>query len=416
MLSHKKWVFGFLLLVLSLGLFVGTRPQKCADTVCTDKRPDAPPFGVPGPYPVGSRVLESGDEPPLAMKMWYPALPEGDPEEGATYPYEIKLGAPLGTVQIASSASEAAQDASFDLVQGPYPLVVLSPGFAIGATSYSWLAEHLASYGFVVIAAEHRETLDPQNGLWRAAVTRPQDILAVFAYVDAAVEPGGMLEGLIDPEVTAVVGHSYGGYTVLAAAGAQIHTASFEAHCEEARKTEDPTAWLCDMLLPRIADMADLAGLEAIPEGLWPNAADPRVDAIVSMAGDAYFFGQRGLTNVDVPVLAIGGTLDSDTPLGWGPQPSYEYSSSPTKALLGLNDAEHMIFTNTCEAIRWYAKWLFGEFCSDSVWNRNQAHDLIGHFTTAFLLAELKQDAAAAAALMPDAVAFPNVTYTAQGY
>jgi predicted dienelactone hydrolase len=416
MLSHKKWVFGFLLLVLGLGLFVGTRPQKCADTVCTDKRPDAPPYGVPGSYPVGSRVLESGDEPPLAMKMWYPALPEGDLEGETTYPYEIKLGAPLGTVKIASSAGRAVQDASFYLAQGTYPLVVLSPGFAVGATSYGWLAEHLASYGFVVIALEHQETLDPQNELWRAAVTRPQDILAVFAYVDAAVEPGGTLEGFIDPEVTAVIGHSYGGYTALAAAGAQIDSASFKTHCEEARKAENPTAWLCDMLLPQIANMAGLAGLDAIPEGLWPDEADPRVDAIVPMAGDAYFFGQPGLTNVDVPVLAIGGTLDSDTPFLWGPQPTYEHTSSPTKALVALKDAEHMIFTNTCEAIRWYAKWLVGEFCSDSLWNRNQAHDVIGHFTTAFLLAELKQDAAAAATLAPDAVAFPNVTYTAQGY
>ena len=42
------------------------------------------------------------------------------------------------------------------------------------------------------------------------------------------VEPGGTLDGLIDAEVTAVIGHSYGGYTALAAAGAQIDTASFQ--------------------------------------------------------------------------------------------------------------------------------------------------------------------------------------------
>jgi hypothetical protein len=45
----------------------------------------------------------------------------------------------------------------------------------------------------------------------------------------------------------------------------------------------------------------------------------------------------------------------------------------------------------------------------------DRAHDLINHFTTAFLLAELYQDADAAA-LAPDAVHFPSVTYEAQGF
>jgi predicted dienelactone hydrolase len=350
------------------------------------------------------------------MKMWYPASPDGNPDGSAPYPYEVKLGSPLGTVKIASSAGRAVHDVSFDLAQSPYPLVVLSPGFALGASSYGWLAEHLASHGFVVIAPEHHETLDPRNELWRSAITRPQEVLTLFAYVDAATEPGGALEGLIDREVTAVLGHSYGGYTALAAAGARIDTADFRAHCEAALETEDPAAWLCTMLLPHIADMAALAGLGATPEGLWPAAADPRVKAVVSMAGDAYFFGRRGLANVDVPVLAIGGTLDSDTPFSWGPQPTYDHTSGPNRALLALHDAEHMIFTGPCESIRWYARLLAGEFCSDSVWDRDQAHDLVAHFTTAFLLAELRQDANAAAALAPDAGAFPNVTYTTQGY
>jgi hypothetical protein len=75
-----------------------------------------------------------------------------------------------------------------------------------------------------------------------------------------------------------------------------------------------------------------------------------------------------------------------------------------------------MIFTNNCAAIRWYAKLLAGEFCADTAWDRQQAHDLIGHFTTAFLLAELKQDHDAAAALAPDAVEFSKVTYATEGY
>jgi hypothetical protein len=41
---------------------------------------------------------------------------------------------------------------------------------------------------------------------------------------------------------------------------------------------------------------------------------------------------------------------------------------------------------------------------------------LVKHFTTAFLLSEPKQDAAASDALAPEADDFHDVTYNAQGY
>ena len=56
-----------------------------------------------------------------------------------------------------------------------------------------------------------------------------------------------------------------------------------------------------------------------------------------------------------------------------------------------------MLFTARCESTPLLLTLLSGEFCSDSVWGRQRAHDLINHFTTAFLLVELKQDAGAAA-------------------
>lgn len=64
--------------------------------------------------------------------------------------------------------------APFTRPEQPYPLIVLSPGFAMGAEAYGWLAEHLASYGFVVTAPEHQEHMDPADQLWQAAVARPQ--------------------------------------------------------------------------------------------------------------------------------------------------------------------------------------------------------------------------------------------------
>jgi predicted dienelactone hydrolase len=380
-------------------------------------RSEAPPYARPGPQLVGLRALTSDDGASLDLMLWYPAL-SSDAETRATrYPYRVKMGDPLGTVSVAGYAGRAITDAPYDLSPGPYPTVILSPGFIMGTTDYGWLAEHLASYGFVVVGIEHREVFDEEvHGLWRATVTRPQDILDVLAYLDAAADQGGALVGLLDSQLLAVIGHSYGGYTALAAAGARIDTQHFEAVCESAYESDDPIVFLCDQVLPHLDAMAQIAGLESVPEGLWPAWADPRVDAIVPLAGDALFFGQAGLAPIAVPLMAIGGTLDRDSPYMWGTHPTYEYASSPAKVRIALTGAEHMIFTGPCERQSLFSSFLMGQFCSDAHWDRNRAHDLINHFTTAFLLAILKEDPAAGAALQPERVEFPGVEFESQGF
>ena len=416
MVSRKKTVSTTLILIVLFVLFMGARAKRADAVQDTGMQSNMPAYAARGLYSVGTRDFVIEGRTPLGVSLWYPALNRDNREESITYIYEMKMGDPLGRVSIAKYAGNAIQDVHYDLSAGPYPLVVLSSGFSIGASSYAWLAEHLASYGFVVLAPEHQEHLDPENELWRSAITRPQDILAVFAYVDEQVEAGGQLEGLINVDQTAVIGHSYGGYTSLAAGGAQIDTIAFKSYCESTSEPDEPGAWLCAQLTPHIADMASLADLDAVPDGLWPAWAGLRVDAVVSIAGDAFFFGQPGLAEIDVPVMAIGGTDDKDSPYMWSTQPAYEYVSSPRKVRVALEGAEHMIFTGPCEKVTWYLKFFSDEFCTDPGWNRGYAHNLVKHFTTAFLLSELKQDSAASDALKSQAVNFIGVTYDVQGY
>lgn len=134
------------------------------------------------------------------------------------------------------------------------------------------------------------------------------------------------------------------------------------------------------------------------------------------MAGDAYLFDRAGLAQITVPVMAIGGSADTLTPYLWGTQPTYEHVSSTTKAHVTFENAEHMIFGSSCDAIPMFVDIGFYQFCSDPVWDMARAHDLINHFTTAFLLATLNDDDDAAAALSPDAVTFPGVTYEVEGF
>lgn len=413
MSKQKKSVNMVVIFAVLAVLFMGAKANSGKDVEYSSSPSAVLFYASQGSHPVGMRGLKIDA---LPVTVWYPASSASNSAEKVSYRYELKMGDPLGTVSLATYDGQVVRDAEFDLSSGPYPLVILSPGFSFGASTYAWLAEHLASYGFVVIAPEHQEHLDPANELWRSAIERPQDILSVLAYADEQAAGGGVFDGLINAERVAVIGHSYGGYTSLAAAGAQINTPEFKSHCEEASASNHPAAWLCDELLPHLGDMADLAGLESTPNGFWPAWTDPRIAAIVPMAGDAFFFGHEGLAEINVPVMAIGGTKDNDAPYGWGTHPAYEYASSPRKVLISLTGAEHMIFTNPCEKIPFYLKPITGEFCSDPDWDRNYAHELVSHFTTAFLLAELKQDTDAFAVLAPSEVEFSGMTYEAQGY
>jgi len=375
-------------------------------------------YAATGMYPVGMQTTTTETDSALPLVLWYPAQNDANRSPNTTYPVEMKMGSPLGAVTVATYRGKAIHDAPFATAAEPYPLIVLSHGFSMGAMSYGWLAEHLASYGFVVVAPEHVENFDGElNGLWQAPATRPGDIVAVLDYIDAQTVPGATFENLIDAERVAVMGHSYGGYTTLAAGGAQIDTEALRQHCAEARADEHPAAWLCDEILPHLEEMATLAGFDAVPDNLWPLPVDPRIDAIVPMAGDAYFFGADGLSQITVPVMALGGTNDNDTPYEWGPGPTYEHVSSETKVRIGLVGAEHMIFVGPCEAIPLLLRLMSDEFCADGDWsNRYHAHNLVKHYTTAFLLAELQQDTVAASALTPENAAHPDITYTAQGY
>ena len=348
------------------------------------------------------------------MTMWYPAI---EPEETheLTYAFGVTMLSPDSSVALATYSGHATPGAAHDVSGGPYPLVIVSHGFAITGSSYAWLAEHLASYGFVVVAPNHRESLDP-SGLWRATINRPVDILEVLDHLDGESSEGGEYAGLIDTGTVAVVGHSYGGYTALAAAGARLDTEAFRATCATAYADGDPLTFQCDALDGRSDDMATLAGLDAAPSGLWPAVAAGRIDAAVSIAGDAAMFGIEGLAEVTVPVMAIGGTADVDSPFAWGTRFAYENISSARKVEIALEGAGHMVFAGGCDNMRRIESLVSLGFCSDPGWDRHEAHDLVEHYVATFLRAEIHADRDARTALSASRQDFAGITYRAEGY
>jgi predicted dienelactone hydrolase len=379
-------------------------------------RPDAPEFAKHGPFWVGYKPLAigQGTDRPLAASLWYPARNPSSAKEEITYSMTLKMALEQTKAPVVAYG-HALLDAAVDTSAAPYPLVIFSHGFGADAVWYTNLIEHYASHGFIVLAPEHVEQWDPESGdIWKASIDRPLDIKRALDYAEQITAPGGDMAGRIDMQHVAVVGHSYGGYTALAMAGAQYDLAAFNARCAQLPR-DDPHTFLCAPLVASEGKMASRAGLDSVPKGLWPSLGDPRVKAIIPLAGDSYLFDKAGLAKITIPMMAIGGTADTSTPYDWGSKPSYDNASSAKKALVTLEGAEHTI-TGSCKNLPWLSETPFNLWiCFDPVWDKDRGQDLINHFATAFLLDTLKGDAAAAAALAPKNVTFPGIKYETTG-
>ena len=366
-------------------------------------------YAARGPYAVGTMELVVEDaERPLDVTVWYPALnPENLPEE-------VTYGAspPLGATELLPVSGHALADAAPNIDDGPFPLVIFSHGLWGFRHSSVYLTEHLASYGFVVIAPDHfgDNMADLGNpDMIDSHIYRPLDVTRL---IDFATAEDSVLQDLIDANQIAVIGHSFGGYTALASAGARLHFGEFdELYCQDADFVSRDYG-LCRTINTQHR-LAQVAGLDETPDGLFPSFGDERIDAIVPMAAaETTLFAHTGLQDVTVPVLFMAGSMDM-IPAEYYTYEVYENISSKRKALVTFDDAGHLVFVNTCDVMPWQPD---KRVCSDPIWDMDHAHDLINHFVTAFLLAEFYGNVTAVTALSPEGIQFPGITYETIGY
>ncbi|MBL8156806.1 MAG: hypothetical protein JNM70_21695 [Anaerolineae bacterium] len=408
--------FALIVVVVLLSLSVVTA-QDQPKPEAVGLRPDAPPYALHGPYWVGVRdySVPEGDT-HFWVSVWYPALnPKGEAET-ITYVVsdERRLALSLPEDMKTPIFGHALAKAEPDMQSGPYPLVVYSPGLNMWRQEASYLMEHLASQGFVVMAMEHNgETLE---SMWGGAYYRPAETLLAIQYADQLTSADGDLAGLIDVDRLALMGISSGGWTALVGAGARMDLSGcpiFESQAPGASWTGD-----CQAFVPQQKEIASLFGMEAVPAALWPAYNDPRVDALIAMAPDGDIWGAdyQGVASVLVPTLVIASSADSANVPEFSSYPIYEHLGSSSKARVVFANADHPIARDQCSATPWLVDIGIFWLCSDPVWDKNRAQDLVNHFTTAFLLDVLKGDKEAHAALAPDAVSFPGITYTAEGF
>jgi predicted dienelactone hydrolase len=189
-----------------------------------------------------------------------------------------------------------AQDAP--VAAGAFGVVVVSHGGGGMALLHRDLAISLASQGYVVAAPTHPRGKGNDISGIRVWVGRPKQVSRV---IDAVLEDG-QLRPNIERGRIGVAGHSNGGYTALAVAGAQPSSSAVGAHCRE----HPDDAKFCGFGGAAVRE----AGREV---GHIPELRDPRVRSIVLMAPNAAPFTDDALAKVTVPVLVYAAEKDDLT-------------------------------------------------------------------------------------------------------
>lgn len=319
--------------------------------------PEPAPFyapDAPGPFAVGadSDQVAGPDGLTLPLEVWFPASSVGE----ALWVYDDLVTTELAREDGVPDCSE------------PRPLVMFSHGNG-GMRYQSWFfTEHLASHGYLVAAPDHvgNTVFDlgdvPHS---RLIERRPLDIVAAYEHLLVrsanATDP---LYGCIDPDAGFVMsGHSFGGYTTFALAGAALELEAARLFCAESG------GWLCE-------DLETWAAED--PEATELDAADERIVASIPMSPAGYEVLLGGLDRVEAPLLLLSGLDDTLTPWEGQAVPLYGGLVGPA-SLAGVDGAGHYSFSNACTLLPTY------EDCEAPYLPPPEVHALVNTLATAFL-------------------------------
>lgn len=262
---------------------VAQRSNEDADQLSAPDLSALPNITQPGPY--ATRQI---------------SLTLEDPERSRTFPVEMFVPQTL------------------EQSVGKQPVAVLSHGLGDTRTNFLDVGEHLASHGIVTAIPEHigsnlaqkeamLKGLSNQTFEAREFIDRPLDITFLLNELERTNQANYW--GKLDLDQVAVMGHSFGGYTALALAGA---TVDFDWLQRECIPENNPVLDAAELLECRALELTqDSAVIETLGQ---TGVEDPRVKLVLAFAPVSQLLGQSGISRIQIPTMIMGGTLDIITP------------------------------------------------------------------------------------------------------
>ena len=314
---------------------------------------------------------------PLTVEVWYPAKLAGGQAPAGQYRAFTRDGKTEVTL-----IGKAVRDAAPDSAGGPYPLLIISHGFPGNRFLLSHLAENLSSKGYVVASIDHTDsTYSDQAAFGSTLLNRPLDQLFVLnemARLNAS-DPAGTLKGLVNTDVTGLIGYSMGGYGVLNTIGGGFTAAGVAL------------SWGT----PNGALAVRQAGNAA-----YAASMDNRIKAAVAFAPwgwNAGFWDGAGLAGIKTPIFFVAGSVDDVSGYAPGVRNIFENSVNAPRFLLTFENANHNAAAPMpAPRETWLPapnlKFIPAEHYIDAVWDNARMNNIAQHFTTAFLAKYLKND------------------------
>lgn len=193
-------------------------------------------------------------------------------------------------------------------------LVIMSHGYAANRRFLLYLARHLASHGYTVVALEHPGSnidllsdthfkLDPGALLSpEELLDRPQDIRFLLDELEELNDYSRTLHNQFNTENVTIIGHSLGGYTGLALAGGELDLKAVRRFCRTVTPLgRSPADWL------------QCAGAK-LPDSTL-RFRDQRVKRVIALNPmTSHLFGESGLEDVTIPTLIFSSSEDAITP------------------------------------------------------------------------------------------------------
>lgn len=243
-------------------------------------------FAARGPYGVGTRTMTLVDTSrPTAANGVYPGAPERTLVVDVWYP-----APPAPQAQVLNAAVAGG---------GPFPLIVRAHGFSGFRYDSTYIVQHLASHGYVVVAPDFPlSTLGAPGGPTIADVGEQARDLSylIDQFTAFNADSGSPFFGAIDTATIGAIGHSLGGATV---------------------------------------EVATFHG----------TLRDPRIEATVALSPLACAFVDGFYDAANVPLMVEGGTVDMITPYTSNHLNPWAYVQAP-KYLLELDGGTHLGFSD----------------------------------------------------------------------
>lgn len=325
----------------------------------------------------------------MLLELWYPAeknLPTGALAQQATYDNVTKSHQPF------SIQANALRDAKAKTGQ-KYPLVVLSHGYVGYRTLMFYLAEHLASHGYVVAAIDHPQSTNaevdaikaPYAGFPDTLYHRSRDQQFVLSYFRQHPK---VLEGVINTDTAAVIGYSMGGYGAINTVGGCFNFTEQSVQAFTGSKDQATNSALKQLLNSCAGGQYPKTPAELKVDPAWKAAL-----AIAPWGGQHKLFSAEALAAIKVPMLYLAG--DQDDVSGYqGMQWLYNQTgrqdgNSNSKYMLTYHNARHNIAPHPAPAVARQNKLDFGHY-HDASWSAQSINDINKHFALALLDCHVK--------------------------